>query len=148
MIALKHIFDRQLNDLWQKLIDTLGNVPEKIGVNVLTPLMKYITGVREVTQLDLDRLIEATYPQAKEETMTTLTQSWVEQGIQQGRVETLQLFTLRFLERRLGALDEITVARIRNLPVEALGALCDAGWDFATPADLAAWLDRNDPVRH
>ncbi|MGH9840602.1 MAG: Rpn family recombination-promoting nuclease/putative transposase [Blastocatellia bacterium] len=150
LITLKHIFDRQLTDLWQRLIETLRNVPEKIGLNVLTPMMKYILGVREVTQLDLDRMVEATYPQAKENTMSTLTQTWVEQGIQkgiqQGRIETLQVYVFRYLTHRFGAVDEATQTRIRKLPVDALDALTDAWWNFTSLDDLTAWLDRNDLV--
>lgn len=150
LITLKHIFDRQLTDLSKWLIGTLRGVPEKIGLNVLTPMLKYIIGVREVAPLELDRLIEATYPQAKENTMSTLTQSWVEQGIQQGMQQGIQqgmqLLVIRSLKHRFGALNEMTQARIGKLPEEKLVELYDAGWNFTTPGDLTAWLDRNEAV--
>jgi len=51
--------------------------------------------------------------------------------------------TLRQLQRRLGAVDVETQARIRALPVEQLEQLGEALLDFRTPEDLATWLSEH-----
>lgn len=155
LTTLKHIFDRHAGSLWPRLIAIFKNAPERVGVSTLATLLRYIVGVREVTVAELGQLIDATYPQAKEETMTTLTQSWKQQGIQQGiqqgrqqaRVETLQAVLLRQLQHRFGALDEAIRTRLLKLPVEALDALSEAWLDFVAIDDLIGWLDQHESAR-
>lgn len=85
--------------------------------------------------------------------MSAPTQFWVEKAIlrafqqeliQRGIQQRMQSFVIRCLKHRFGALNEMTQARIRKLPMEKLDALFDAGLDFASPDDLTAWLDRDE----
>ena len=84
-------------------------------------------------------------PQEKEEVMQIVT-SWMEEGIEQGLVRGRQegeaTLVLKMLTRRFGELDESTEARIRSLPVTGLEALGEAIFDFASVADVTAWLDQ------
>lgn len=66
---------------------------------------------------------------------------WEIKGRQEGRQEMAAELTLRQLTRKLGDLDATTRDRIAALPTERLTALSEALLDFASPADLHAWLD-------
>ena len=77
--------------------------------------------------------------------MQTMIDTWIEQGIQQGRQEGIAALTLRQLQRRIGDVDAQTAARIRALSIEQLEQLGEALLDFTEPADLAAWLRTHAP---
>ena len=80
-----------------------------------------------------------------------LTTSWEEKGIEKGRregrqegqQEGLQQLILRQLRRRFGSLAPEIEPRICQLPVEKLEVLGEALLDFASAADLGAWLASN-----
>lgn len=63
-------------------------------------------------------------------------QQGIEQGLQQGQVGLI----LRQLERRLGTISPDIQSRIRQLSLEQLENLGEAVLDFASAADLTAWL--------
>ena len=68
------------------------------------------------------------------------------QGLTQGRQEGLTQeinLVLRQLNRRIGALDTRTEARIRELPIEKVEALGEALLDFQKAPDLTAWLKQH-----
>ncbi|MGH9802648.1 MAG: DUF4351 domain-containing protein, partial [Blastocatellia bacterium] len=141
-----------------------------IGVKFLGTALRYIVGVREAPLQEIDKVIEATFPKAKEATMTTLTRTWFQEGMQQGlqqgiqqglqqglqqgiqegrqeaRKETLCALTLRLLTHRFGALSEAAQTRIRNLSVESLDALSEDWFDFNSLDDLAIWLARHESL--
>jgi hypothetical protein len=82
----------------------------------------------------------------REEVMEIVT-SWmkegIEQGLQQGRQEATMSLVTRLLRRRLGALDETTLARVQGLSLPQLEALSEALLDFTSVADLQTWLAAN-----
>ncbi len=83
------------------------------------------------------------------EGMRALREDWQAEGRvegrAEGRVEGLQKVVLRQLTRRVGTMDAATTTRITALDSDRLLALADALLDFATPADLAAWLATHAP---
>ncbi len=91
-------------------------------------------------------------PVEQEEVMEIVT-SWMEEGIQRGRVEgrlegrlegrqqEAISMILRLLTRRLGAVDLLLQDRIQRLSLTQLEDLGEALLDFDRAADLAAWLD-------
>ncbi|MBD2303857.1 DUF4351 domain-containing protein [Nostoc sp. FACHB-190] len=65
-------------------------------------------------------------------------QEGLEQGLQQGE----QQLILRQLNRRLGEIDISLIKQIQGLSIEQLESLGEALLDFATVADLEAWLSQ------
>ncbi|MBD2492387.1 DUF4351 domain-containing protein [Aulosira sp. FACHB-615] len=65
-------------------------------------------------------------------------QEGLEQGLQQGE----QQLILRQLNRRLGEIDISLIKQIQGLSIEQLELLGEALLDFATVADLEAWLSQ------
>jgi predicted transposase YdaD len=59
---------------------------------------------------------------------------------QRGKQEGNQELILRQLTRKVGELPEALRSQIQSLSSEELEALSEALFDFATTADLAAWL--------
>ena len=86
----------------------------------------------------------------REEVMQIVT-SWMkegieqglQQGLQQGRQEATLSLVTRQLRRRLGALDETTLAQVQALSLPQLEALSEALLDFTSVADLQTWLAAN-----
>ena len=92
-----------------------------------------------VFQAELEELA----PREKEGVME-LTTSWKEEGIQQGLQQGKADLVLRQLNRRVGALGSELAARIRACNEKRLEDLGEALFDFATPADVLAWLDQHE----
>lgn len=84
--------------------------------------------------------LAALRPDERTNVMQLMTE-WEIKGRQEGRQEMAAELTLRQLTRKLGDLDATTRDRIAALPTERLTALSEALLDFASPADLHAWLD-------
>jgi Domain of unknown function (DUF4351) len=105
--------------------------------------------------LNLDRLEEVEFEREvasikkeseKEQVMQIVT-SWMEQGIEQGRVEggkeeALRLVS-RVLIRRVGELDAKANEQLQQLSVIQLEDLLDAALDFTAIDNLEAWLSQN-----
>jgi hypothetical protein len=63
------------------------------------------------------------------------------EGLQEGRHEGALRVALRLLGRRVGLPGPEVQTRLAALPAEAIEDLVEAAIDFASPADLVAWLD-------
>ncbi len=63
-----------------------------------------------------------------------------QEALEEGRQEGKCALVLRLLHRRLGTLPEAVTAQVQALSVPQLEALGEALLDFATLADLEAWL--------
>ena len=74
--------------------------------------------------------------------MTTFVTSFEEIGRAEGRADERRDLVLRQLARKVGPLAPELQARVAALDPEALLSLSDALLDFATLADLTAWLEQ------
>ena len=80
---------------------------------------------------------------AEQARVMELTTSWEEKGIEKGLKEGLHRecqLVVRQLRRRFGPLTPAIESRISSLPVDHLEALGESLLDFASVADLSAWL--------
>ncbi len=83
-------------------------------------------------------------------TVIQLTTSWKEEGLQEGlqkgrqegRQEGQRELVLRLLRRRWGQLPAGMAARVESLPVQEVGNLAEALWDFASLVDLETWMEQ------
>ena len=65
------------------------------------------------------------------------------EGRQEGRQEGEAILILRFLNRRLGQLDDSVIEQIQQLSISQLEDLAEALLDFANLADLTRWLQEH-----
>ena len=92
---------------------------------------------QEMTQYE--RVLDTFTPTERTETMELMT-SWQREGIVQGRTQGKEALVVRQIRRRLGTVPAQAVARLPRLSAEQLDDLGEALLDFATAADLEAWL--------
>jgi hypothetical protein len=90
-------------------------------------------------QAELDRI----EPRKREEVMEIVT-SWMEEGLERGRIEgrrqeALSL-VLRQLARRVGEIEPPLQGRIQQLPLTEIEELGEALLDFSSQSDLEGWL--------
>ena len=95
---------------------------------------------------EFQREMQAAQLTEPEEAVLELTNSWIEEGLIQGREEGQEAVVLRLLTRRCGPLAEETEARVRDLPPERLLDLADALLDFSGMDDLLAFLNGSAPT--
>jgi hypothetical protein len=81
-------------------------------------------------------------PEEQEERME-LVSSWERKGIEQGLHEGKEGLVIRMLTRRFGSVAPQVTQRLDELPVDQLDELGVALLDFASVADLEAWLSRH-----
>jgi predicted transposase YdaD len=65
------------------------------------------------------------------------------EGKQEGRQEGEAILILRFLNRRLGQLDDSVFEQVQQLSIPQLEDLAEALLDFANLADLTRWLQEH-----
>jgi hypothetical protein len=112
--------------------------------------MQLISGFVD-TYLDLTESEEQAFqdelgriePEEKEQVMEIVT-SWMRTGIEQGRREGEVSIVMRQLKRKVGELDSVVEAKVRDLPDSQLKALSEALLDFTNVNDLVYWLDSHD----
>jgi flagellar biosynthesis/type III secretory pathway protein FliH len=68
------------------------------------------------------------------------------EGLELGRTEALREMVLRLAQKRFGALSSELTNAITKLALAQLDELTLLLLDFATPADLEAWLRQVDPA--
>lgn len=90
----------------------------------------------QVFQAEIGKLEEI-----ERESVMEIVTSWMEQGLQQGSRSLI----MRQLTRKVGNLPDGLQAQIEQLAVTQLEALGEALLDFASLADLEAWLAAQEP---
>jgi predicted transposase YdaD len=65
-------------------------------------------------------------------------QEIIREGVQRGKQDTL----IRQLTRRIGTVPPQLQAQVQSLSIEQLDELSEALFDFASAADLTAWLQQ------
>ena len=100
-----------------------------------------------VEEVEFEREVASIKKESEKERVMQIVTSWMEQGIEQGRIEggkeeALRLVS-RVLVRRVGELDAGVNERLQLLSVSQLENLLDAALDFTQIADLEFWLNQN-----
>lgn len=65
-------------------------------------------------------------------------QEIIREGVQRGKQDTV----IRQLTRRIGTVPPQLQAQVQSLSIEQLDELSEALFDFASAADLTAWLQQ------
>jgi Domain of unknown function (DUF4351) len=68
--------------------------------------------------------------------------SWMEEGIEQGKLQATLSLVMRQLSRRVGTLTPESQEQIQQLSLTQLDDLAVALLDFSSVADLEAWLQQ------
>ena len=86
--------------------------------------------------------------QEEQDVVMQIVTSWMEEGLERGRLEGRQegelTVIMRQLNRRLGMVEPEVYDRIRQLSLEQLEDLAEALLDFSTQDDLVTWLEDVD----
>ncbi len=85
--------------------------------------------------------MENIFPQPEFDKSALFIQEWMQEGREEGVRIGLLSQTLRQLEHRVGALNEMTQEQIRALPNQKFEDLGVALFGFTTQADLQRWLN-------
>lgn len=121
------------------------------ALEYLRSLFAYLSNARaKLNKQKVREAMENVFPDLEFNKNAVFIQEWMAEGREEGREEGIHLgfyaMTLRLLERRVGALDEMTQEQVRALPDDKLLDLSDASSCFAGQADLQRWLDKNAVV--
>jgi hypothetical protein len=84
-------------------------------------------------------------PVAERKNVMQFTNSWIEEGRQEGRQAGIVDMVLRLLRRRIGPVPKATTKRVSALPLDQLERLGEALLDFTAKADLDRWLNAHRP---
>lgn len=79
-------------------------------------------------------------PEAREEVMQIVT-SWMQKGIEQGKLEGEVSIVMRLLKRKLGEVTPEVEAQVRKLKLAQLEDLSEALLDFSSVEDFQIWLE-------
>jgi hypothetical protein len=148
LLMMKAIFtpdNREFVAQLKEILELLVRDPEPTATEYLRIVLRYTAAARrELTPESLRQIVTDNLPKPEaEKLMSTVAEIWVQQGLQQAQVEMTQRMaehTLRQLQKRVGALDKQTQARVARLSLEQLESLGEALLDFNSREDLMAWL--------
>ena len=76
----------------------------------------------------------------EQEVVMQIVTSWMEEGLQRGRLEGELAVIMRLLTRRIGTVEPELDDRIRQLSLTQLEDLAEALLDFSDKEDLVVWL--------
>jgi hypothetical protein len=148
---MRTIFTDEFEETLEEVFDLLLREQEPSAMEYLRTILRYaVASKKKLSQEDLQRVVEKKLPKPESiKLMETLAETWMEQGLQQARLEdsrTLAERTLRAIQRKFGAIEEETQARVRTLTFDQLADLVEALLDFNSADDLAAWLRERAPA--
>ncbi len=142
---MRTIFTDEFEETLEEVFDLLLREQEPSAMEYLRTILRYaVASKKRFSQEDLQRVVEKKLPKPEGiKLMETLAETWMEQGLQQARLEdsqTLAERALRAIQRKFGAIEEETQASVRALNFDQLADLVEAFLDFNSADDLAAWL--------
>ena len=152
LLMMKAIFtpdNREFVAQLKEILELLVRDPEPTATEYLRTVLRYTAAARKgLAPESLGKIVTENLPKPEaERLMSTVAEIWVQQGMQQGlqqaQMEMTQRMaehTLRQLQKRVGALDKQTQARVARLSFEQLESLGEALMDFNSAEDLMAWL--------
>lgn len=148
---MRYIFSDDLERRLTEIFGYLRAMQWTDALEYLRSLFAYLSKARE--KLDKQKVrqsMENVFPDLEFNKNAIFIQEWMEEGREEGREEGVHIgvysVTLRQLEHRVGALDEMTQEQIRALPNDKLLNLSVALLDFSHEADLQRWLNDNAVV--
>ena len=157
---LRYIFSDDLERRLSEIFSNLRAMKRADALEYARSLLAYLSSARgkKINKQKVREVMENVFPQPEFDKSALFIQEWMEEGREEGREKGREegreeglhigLFslTLRLLERRVGALDEMTQEQIRALPNRKLEDLGVALLDFTAQADLQQWLNDNTVV--
>ncbi|MBD2493599.1 DUF4351 domain-containing protein [Nostoc sp. FACHB-280] len=129
----------------QRAIDELTALPanhpfQRVTLELLYSLQQNLR-INQNIETDDRELVMRLAPLYQED-RERARQEGIQQGLQQGVQQGEQQLILRQLNRRLGEIDMALIEQIQRLSIEQSESLGEALLDFATVADLEAWLNQ------
>ncbi|MEW6352015.1 MAG: Rpn family recombination-promoting nuclease/putative transposase [Thermodesulfobacteriota bacterium] len=158
LLLLKHVSCEDLPDRLPGFFILLRAATEQSTLAFLRTVLHYIgTVTLRVTHDQFRSAVKAALPEEGashvnrliEEFVDEFRPDWIrhgmekgiEKGIVEGRRQEASSLAVRLLTRKLGTLDDSSLDRVRQLPLEELEALGEDLLDFSDYSDLEKWLD-------
>ncbi|PKO21085.1 MAG: transposase [Chloroflexi bacterium HGW-Chloroflexi-1] len=110
LLALKYIYSKDLPEKTPGILALLRELARsQSGLEYLEALLRYLArGSDKLTEVDLRSAVEAAFADGGEEIMPTIAETWIQQGRQEGMLESLEIMLdLRFGEDGLRLWPEI-----------------------------------------
>ena len=144
LLALKLIFDRELALRLPDIFKAIKAGPKRSLVEHLKTVSRYLSKVKNAVEPgQLKQVVQEVFPEQGRKFMADFFQEWIDEGRQQGRVETMLSLTVQQLEKRFGKLPRTSQQQIKKLPSEKMEELSLALLDFQSSKDLRTWLQQN-----
>ena len=120
--VLRAIYDPQLQHQLEPLVELIFKLLEKeTGLEYIRTVLYYMTrATGKVSREQMEQALLAQGPQG-EQVMTTIAQEYIEQGLEQGRLEATQRIARQLLKLH----NVVTVSEITGLSLEEVKALAE-----------------------
>lgn len=143
LLLLKHIFSDDLPGRLEGILRLLFQAERQTALEYSYTVLRYLSAAAHPPTIkELQEALDAAIPEQGSGFMQSFAEAWIQEGIEQGKQQLAASLALRLLQRRLGILEAETQKRVRELPLEPLVELVDAGdnLQIQTRDELAAWL--------
>jgi len=154
LLLLKYIFRREFGERLEEIVSPLKELPEAERRKYFLPIAKYVSSAAVGMKPEQMReKLAAAFPERKGVNMQTVAEIWKQEGLEKGLQMGLEQggqmaaaeMAMQLLEHRFGQISERAKRQILRLPLAVLKELGGVLLDFATPADLTAWLREHKP---
>jgi hypothetical protein len=129
-----------------RLLSSLGLNPAQ--VQLISGFIDTYLRLNQTEQARFQAELDRIEPRKREDVMEIVT-SWMEEGLERGRIEGRRqealALVLRQLTHRVGEVEPLSQERIQELPLTEIEELGVALLDFSSEHDLQIWLD-NRPL--
>lgn len=133
---LKHRHERQLLKKWQEIADLLPEIAKvSIGYDYIEMILHYtLTGIDKNDRMGLQKLLTATLNQETgERLMTSLAQSWKEEGIEIGILDGIKIGEAKGMEK---GIEKGIEKGAQQSKIEIAKKMLSQGYSFTDISDL------------
>jgi predicted transposase/invertase (TIGR01784 family) len=122
LLLMKHIFDPDLSERLPNILGLMQKLSEKeTALEYLEAVLKYLSSASDhLNEQDLERAVRTAIPTIGDNAMTTLAETWMAQGKQEGMQEEGINILMRLLKKKFGSIPEDAETRISEADSEQL----------------------------
>ncbi len=116
-LLLKHIFSDDLSNRLPEIFSLLKSLSDKqSGLEYLETILKYLaSGTDRVGAEELKNVVTKIFEDKGEHIMPTLAEQWTQQGLQQGKLQSVRESVVENLEARFDVVPRSVVKRIDEI---------------------------------
>ena len=122
-----------------RIITSLKLKPEKL--RILSGFVDTYLKLNKEEEKEFQAILEEYEPGIRKDVMEIVT-SWMQQGIEQGKLEGEKEVLLKQLNKRFASLPTEVEEGVNKLDLDGLGSLAEAIFDFTNIDDVLTWLKK------